>query len=260
MNMSVQVQELKVNVTSDLNMFKFLKGNRPPNPQHIKKLASSIRKFGMLCNPILVNEKYEIIDGQHRFLAAKEINSPIYYIIVKGYALEQVHALNVNQKNWTGKEYMEGYSSMGIKDYKVLKKFSQEFTWLNLSDCIALLSNITTAGNFRKGKLNKSGSLSNVREVFNEGTWKVRNIEKAKADALRIKLIEPYFKDGYNSSGFVGTMLSMFQNPDYDHNEFIKKIRIQPTALVKCNNRKQYKALIEDIYNFKRRHKINLRF
>ncbi|MGB0864751.1 MAG: hypothetical protein ACPGXZ_17660, partial [Saprospiraceae bacterium] len=160
----------------------------------------------------------------------------------------------------TSKEYMEGYASMGIEDYKILKEFSKEFNWLNLSDCIALLSNITTSRNFRKGKLNKGGKLLNIGEVFNEGTWKVRNVKQAEKDALKIKLIQPYFKDGYNQSGFVGTMLSLFQNPKYDHSEFMKKVRIQPTALVKCQNRKQYKALIEDIYNFRRREKINLRF
>ena len=70
----------KVYKTSDLSIFKQIDGNRVPNLQHIKRLADSIRVYGMKCNPILVNERMEVIDGQHRLMAAKEVKSFVYYI------------------------------------------------------------------------------------------------------------------------------------------------------------------------------------
>ena len=76
--------------TSDLSIFKQIDGNRIPNLQHIKRLADSIRVYGMKCNPILVNERMEVIDGQHRLMAAKEAESFVYYIIVNGYSLNEV--------------------------------------------------------------------------------------------------------------------------------------------------------------------------
>jgi hypothetical protein len=72
-------------------------------------------------------------------------------------------------------------------------------------------------------------------------------------------MIKPYYV-GYNRSAFVGTMIVLLQNQNFDFNDFMHKLRIQPTALVDCANREQYKTLIEDIYNFKRREKVNLRF
>ncbi len=259
--MNFNIQELKVNVTSDLNIFKFLKGNRPPNPQHIKRLAASIKEFGMLCNPILVNENHEIIDGQHRYLAAKEVKSPVYYIVAKGYALEQVHALNLNQKNWTAKEFLHGYANMGLKDYILLREFWAKHNWLTLNDAVALCSNATSIGQMAmKKKILKDGSLSNKRQDFKSGTWKCKDLKLANDNAIRIKNIETYFKDGYNSTVFVGTMLGMFKNPNFDYSTFMQKLRIQPTALVKCATREQCKMLIEDIYNFKNRNKVNLRY
>jgi hypothetical protein len=243
--LNMNIQELKVHVTRNLNVFKFLKGNRPPNPQHIKRLSQSIVDNGMLCNPILVNEKYEIIDGQHRLLAAKAINSPIYYIIINGYALNQVHALNINQKNWTKKEFLEGYVSMGLKDYIILKNFWLRNKWLQLSDVIALCSGITS-----------SFSLS----CFKAGTWVSKNMEAAEGNALRLKQIEPYFQNGYNSSIFVGTMLGLFNHKNYEHSRFLNKLKIQPLALAKCATREQYKILIEDIYNYRSRDKVSLRY
>ena len=44
-----------------------------------------------LVSPILVNEKMEVIDGQHRLQAQKELNLPTYYIKNKGYDLLHKH-------------------------------------------------------------------------------------------------------------------------------------------------------------------------
>ena len=257
--MNSYVQDMKVNITQDLTIFKFLKGNRPPNPQHIKRLAASIKRYGMLINPILVNENHEIIDGQHRYLAAKETSSPIYYIIVSGYQLEQVHTLNMNQKNWTAKEFLHGYANMDLKDYIILRDFWQKHNWLRLTDAIALCSN-TTGSNTQTLKINKSGRVENRSKDFKAGTWTVGDMQLAETNALKIKSIEPFFQDGYNDSRFIGTMLTLFNNEKFSHDTFIQKLKLQRTALTKCTNREQYKLLIEDIYNFKNRNKVNLRY
>jgi len=81
----------KVYVTKDLGMFSSIDGNRVPNLIHVKRLTDSLRKYGMKCNPILVNEKMQVIDGQHRLLAAKEIKCEIYFIIIPGSNLTDVH-------------------------------------------------------------------------------------------------------------------------------------------------------------------------
>ena len=260
--MSIDTQELKVNVTSDLNIFKFLSGNRPPNPQHVKRLTESIKQFGMLCNPILVNEKHEIIDGQHRYLAAREAKCPVYYIIAKGYALEQVHALNLNQKNWTIKAFLDGYVGMGLKDYILLDNFIKKHSWLKLSDAIALCSNVTTGQNYTQGKILRkiTNKIDGRKKSFKEGTWTCENMGVAESNAYKLKSIEPFFPEGYNASTFVGTMLMMFKKKQYDHDSFLNRLKAQPNSLVKCATREQYKLMIEDIYNYRRRSKVNLRY
>lgn len=250
----------KVYKTNDLSIFNQIEGNRPPNLQHIRRLSQSIKDNGLLCNPILVNEKMEVIDGQHRLLAAKDANSEIYYVILKGYDLKEVHALNLNQKNWTKKDFLNGYADLGVDSYIKLKKFTQKNNDFNLSDCIALCSNLTTSSGLTIGhKFKKSNSVSNQSEVFEEGTWKIKNIDLAQENAEKIRLIKPYYS-GYNRTTFVGTMLTIFANENFDFNEFMHKLRLQPTALVDCSNRGQYKMLIEDIYNYRSRNKVNLRY
>jgi hypothetical protein len=259
MNNSSQIVN-KVYKTNDLSIFKTIEGNRPPNPQHIRRLADSITVNGILCNPILVNQKYEVIDGQHRLLAAKKVNSDVYYIILENYGLNEVHALNLNQKNWSRKDFMEGYANMGIESYKKLKLFYNYNNDFNFSDCIALCSNITGGSSAVKAQqYRKDGAVYNMTEIFEEGTWTGKDFNLAQEYADKIRMIKSFYY-GYNRSTFVGTMIGMLQNKNFDFNEFMHKLRLQPTALEDCSSRQQYKLLIEDIYNYRSRNKVNLRY
>ena len=264
-NNSTQVQKEqevnKVYKTSDLSIFKQIDGNRIPNLQHVKRLADSIRVYGMKCNPILVNERMEVIDGQHRLMAAKDAKSFVYYIIIPGYNLKEVHTLNLNQKNWGKKDFMEGYANMGIKSYIKLREFIKKNEEFGFSDCIAFCSNKSSYSSCdikQKGRLDNSKNY-NLSEVFEEGTWKGKDFDLAQEWANKIRMIKRYYS-GYNRTGFVGTMITLFQNKNFDFNEFMHKLRLQPTALVDCANRDQYRTLIEDIYNYRSRNKVNLRY
>lgn len=250
----------KVYKTYDLSIFKSIDGNRVPNLQHIRRLTDSLKVHGMKCNPILVNEKMEVIDGQHRLQAAKNVNTFVYYIVVNGYKLEEVHTLNLNQKNWGKRDYMEGYAEMGIESYIKLREFVLKNDDFTFTDCIALCSNITTSsGNSIVNKFRHNKTSSKQIEVFEEGTWVGKDFDLAQQWAHKIRMCKPYF-EGYNKTTFVGTMIGLFQNNLFDFSEFMHKVRIQPKALVDCANREQMRALIEDIYNYKSRNKVNLRY
>ena len=249
----------KVYKTNDLSIFKQIAGNRVPNPQHIKRLKASILQYGMLCNPILVNESMEIIDGQHRLIASQEAESFIYYIILNGYNLNQVHTLNLNQKNWTKKDFMDGYADMGIESYIKLRNFVKKHEDFTFTDCISLCSNISTHPNGSTTKFKLINPELSTQEVFTEGNWKGKDFNLANEWAEKIRLIKPYYAN-YNRSMFVLTMIILFKTEKFDYSEFMHKIRIQPKALVDCANREQQKLLIEEIYNYKSRNKVSLRY
>lgn len=253
-NNSSYVQKMQpvntVYKTSDLSIFKNIGGNRVPNIQHVKRLADSIRVYGMKCNPILVNDKLEVIDGQHRLMAAKECQSFVYYIVVDGYSLKEIHTLNLNQKNWSKKDFMEGYANIGVESYIKLKAFIEKNNDFSLPICIAFCNNTSD---------NTHNKLGKNLEVFEDGSWKGKDFNIGQDWANKIRMVKPYYK-GYNYSVFVSTLITLFQNKNFDFNEFMHKLRLQPTALLDCVNREQYKTLIEDIYNYRSRNKVNLRY
>mgnify|MGYP003656433990 FL=1 len=260
-NNSSQVQEVgKVYFTKDLNGFKIMDGNRIPNLNHIRRISGSMKENGVLMNPIIVNELYEVVDGQHRLAAARENSKGIYYIIAKDYSLKEVHSLNLNQKNWTSKDYMQGYAGIGVIPYIKLSKFYKINSDFGLQVCIAMCSNISGGRSANLSQKYRVGKKpTNLKEVFEEGTWKGKDFELAQDYADKIRNIKKYYA-GYNRSTFVGTMIGMINNKNFIYNQFIQKLKTQPTALVDCAKREQYKILIEDIYNYRSRNKVNLRF
>jgi hypothetical protein len=52
---------------------------------------------------------------------------------------------------------------------------------------------------------------------------------------------------------FVRTLIGLFRHPKFNHDRMIKKIALQPTALVVCATIKQFKVLLQEIYNYKTR-------
>ena len=71
----------QIKVTTNYDLFSFMPGNRDIAKKNM--LVKSIEKIDLTeYKPIIVNENYVIIDGQHRFMACKELEKPIYYIIL----------------------------------------------------------------------------------------------------------------------------------------------------------------------------------
>lgn len=83
----------------------------------VKNIIDSINTIGYICNPIIVNEKYEVIDGQHRLEAFRALAIPVDYIMVKGAGIEECRLLNRKQGNWTTLDYLKSYARGGNKNY-----------------------------------------------------------------------------------------------------------------------------------------------
>lgn len=244
--------------TQDYDLFTFLKGNRIPNPQHIERLRFSLQINGMIPNPLLINKEFEIIDGQHRYEAAKKAGTKLYFIIVD-YKLPQVHAINQDQSNYKIMDYMHGFAETGVESYVILKRFYEKHKVFNPANCVAMLSSVSSNSQYLQSEKYRPNKQQKNSVTFNEGTWKVRDVELGEQWATNLHRVGKYFA-GYNQSSFVSTMIMMFKNPDFNFEDFMKKLHQRPYALTASANRAQYKLKIEDIYNHRRKVRVNLRF
>lgn len=245
--------------TNDYGMFKTLGGNRNVNKLHVNRLKESF-KTAYLLNPILINQENQIIDGQHRFEAAKDLGLPINYIICNDYGIKEVQLLNTNMKNWNKEDYLNAYCNLNFPEYIKFKKFMNRFPEFGMLCCEYLLLNRTANGVSKTNKGfagNKSGKY--MIKYFQEGDLKIPNYEFACENAEKLKMIKQYYK-GFNRPIFVAAMVGLFNNDLYNHSHFMNKLYVNPASLVDCANVSQYKLLIEEIYNYRSREKVSLRF
>lgn len=108
--------------THDYSIFKRLEGNRAVLASRVSKILNSINASGYIFNPIVVNELYQIIDGQGRFEALKSLDMPIDFVISEGAGLLECVALNSSGTIWTLGDYIDSYCELNLPDYQRLKK------------------------------------------------------------------------------------------------------------------------------------------
>jgi len=233
----------KVLKTQDLELFKPIQGNRVPNIAHVKRLAKSIEANGILQNPIIINANWEVVDGQHRLLAAKMAKSAIYFIQVEDYNLAEVQVLNLNQKNWSKKDFLDAYADMGVESYVRLRDFMKSNPAFTISSAIAICSNSTGV---------KSHS-------FNDGNWTAQDFSLSQSFVDSLIEVKPYYK-GFARQTFIRTMMYLSRNQNFDFDKFLQKLSMQSSKMVDCTTVEGYKCLIEEIYNYKNRNKVNLRY
>lgn len=231
---------LQVKETKNYEMFKSIVGNRPTNELHLNRLKKSMEEQ-LLVSPIIVNEKFQVIDGQHRLSVSKELGLLVRYIVCEGYGLEEVQRLNQNSKDWKMIDFIEGYAQLGNKDYQYLHTFYGN-TGLSVSNCVTLLSNSGTATN----------------DIRN-GVWTAKHKRRATTIFEWLEIIKQYYK-GYKRSSFVAALMHLYKNEEFNFSQLVSKISLQPMALVDCVKTEDYITLLESIYNYKSRNKVNLRF
>ena len=233
--------------TKDYSIFKFREDNRLVNQNHIKKLSNRMKEKGWLpTSRVVINGNGEVIDGQHRIKAAMSVGVPIRYQVQRGAGSDEMCEMNTLQKNWSPFDHLHRFVVKGNPNYITFDNFVKEYPMFRYSEISMLLSN----------------SLTSVkRDSFESGDYVVKNEKKAHLWAEHLLELKPYFEKYYNKSIFVRAIVKILSNKkDFKFEEFLHKVKLRPTKLVPCGTVEQYVQMIEEIYNFKRSDKINLRF
>lgn len=105
--------------TDNLDQFRYLDSNRELK-NRVTRVKKSIKEYGWINNPILCNEKMEVIDGQARLQACKELGIGLTYTVIPSLGINECRVLNSISANWTVDDYVRSYADSGITDYKYM--------------------------------------------------------------------------------------------------------------------------------------------
>ena len=118
--MSEEKEIGKIYETKNYDKFIKKEWNRDINQNNINKIDKSVKENGWLITPIIVNENYEIIEGQHRYYYAKQNNLVIYLLLFSS-SKNLMDSLKISIGSFSGSFF--GSFSVSFPALELLKIF-----------------------------------------------------------------------------------------------------------------------------------------
>lgn len=231
-------QHNKIYSTTNYSMFKCSSWNRNPEDElRINKVTKSIREIGFI-GSIIVNEKYEVIDGQARLEACKRLGIPVRYMIVPGTGKKECLALNISQTNWSMIDYIKSYAREGMISYTYL---------LNLIEAYGKDFKLKVILNSITGKMDvrpiiiKEGKIECMSEDYDRAQAILRFLTKFIPILSRIQ--------GHNEFYFMA-LAFCYGDQEVDNDRLYKQISLRQASLIPVSNIQQALEQIEDAYNY----------
>ena len=151
-----------VYVTRDYSIFKRLVGNRDIPESRISKIVESIQTIGWVHNPIIVNEKMEVIDGQGRLTALQRLGMAVEYVIAEGAGNKECIYMNMNMVNWKLPDFIKSYAEQGNINYQRLLALMEKYAGGNLD----IISTAVYRVSKSKHRDIKQGTLQLTQEQY----------------------------------------------------------------------------------------------
>lgn len=223
-----------VQETTDYGMFSLIDSNREQSRGHIEALKIAYEEMGNLTRvqPILINEKYQIIDGQHRFMASKDMGVPIYFTVVPGLGIRHARSMNILHRSWGVDDFAQSYATDGNINYQKYLDIRQDYGFSH-STTLTYIMGADVRGMF---KVFRAGDLTIPDET----------VARDRLDSLiEIEGAGGFAKD----HKFAVALLKAIQAEGYDHNRMLRKLNNSSSLLHRLGTVAEYQRMLEEIYN-----------
>jgi hypothetical protein len=225
-----------IHSTSNYEQFSLILVNRDIIPKKVARMAEAIKRKNFLPEyPIVVNKRFEILDGQHRYLAAKTTKTPIHYLITDKMETADVGGINSLQDKWTTEDYIRHYARReGFRSYRIFMRKMEE--WAVPATVLMEIFGI-------------SGSVP-ARDI-REGTLDLEDNDKVtKGETFYNALLQISEYVGFwKNHFFVRAFRKMYFHQGYVHRRMITKIKNSSRSLVRCASSTQYLEMLQDMFN-----------
>lgn len=221
------------------DVFRRLPDNRDVTQSRINKLIASISEKYIL-NPIVVNEKMEIIDGQGRFDALRSLGLPIDYTISFGANSEDCRRMNKYNTKWSTMDFATSFAKSGNSNYALFVKACREMG-LSIS-CTLRLAN--KAGSYYLGEVFMKGDLK-----FDDADYAAVKRTKDISDDITEALQSNVRKN----EAFYTAVKIACETEGYNHERMIKNCKLCRSTYAQMSTVKDQLSEFERIYNYKTR-------
>ena len=228
---------IKEIIPSDKNI-RFFNGNRNVDLKRVKDLKESMVAHGVLSAITVMkkNRNYFIVDGQHRYAAAKELEYTLPAIVIKEIGVDAIKDMNTIQKSWSLSNFADFYTEMADEQAKAYYEEInnvQKNTGLNYSALLNIYGGSIT--HFKKGLF-----VIKDREFAHKMLDNILDLTGYLPYATYARFIEGYGR--------------IVKHEKYDHQRLLHKLTLEHKVdLGKKANPSGYGRMVQDIYNYKSR-------
>jgi hypothetical protein len=228
---------MKIQVTQDYSLFRRIKGNRILSQPHVKRLLEAIKDDpkAITYNPIIVNEKMQVIDGQHRLEAIKKLELPVHYVRVDDIGLATVQKLNSISKMWSPMDYAKSFAENGNEEYRIYIDFKVRFKF-----------NHDVVMRYLALDVPMTGSL------FKQGKFTVPNVARSYELATYLQDLEQFYERITFRNPAFGFLI-IAQSPNYEHKHMLRHMKQYGHLLNEQPLANDYAREFERIYNYRQR-------
>lgn len=120
--------------TCEYNVFQF-GNNRPIDRKVVEQKKASIKRIGLLV-PIEVTKDFYIKEGQHRFVALKELGLPITYrfSMHDTFNVDEIAEMNSSVNKWALPTFIKVRANDGNPNYIRLKKLMDRYPSIKIAE------------------------------------------------------------------------------------------------------------------------------
>jgi hypothetical protein len=230
----------KLETSSVYSLFDAHEHQQPMSEKHVRHLKESMREYGYFPSQSVQvyrkGRRFVIIDGHHRFTAAKELGIPFTYVVEPESHGDLIGLVN-EKKNWKPESYVSLYAGQDNVHYQTLLVYVGKGIPLH------------AAASLLYGHSAGSGSLSGV---IRDGSFKVKTQDAANQIVSifeRVGEQVPVVK----SRVYIEAISLLLYVEEFDPSTFCDRTLANCRMFAKCSTRDQALDLIEEVYNFRSR-------
>ncbi len=244
--------------TKNYDEFAFMDGNRLIVESNVKRFMKIIEENNLHdeveVNPMKVNGKWVIVDGQHRFLAHKRLGISVPCVVKRrNVELKGIIDINTVRKQWNMLDRVKSWATLGNKNYQRLLDI-----WTELNAIHAVP--VGTVAKLAQGSLANS-SISGQKANLSDGSWEFLSDEKHIRKVFNECLKFVPFHEKVMSDTFVHCIQTLMTNqPGFDIKRMYSSVKSNPHKFVRAARKQDMLRNLEDVYNFNRTHDNRLFF
>lgn len=203
--------------TKDYGKFRLIiDGNqREATDKAVQKLKEKIRTRDLrTINPITVNRYGEIVRGQHRFLACKDLGLPVVYFCSDELAKDEIAHEHESSKVWSLKDHAKKFMTVDNPNKEAYLKLQElhEYYHIDFGGIASLL--------YYNYWYN-----SQVSRKIKDGVFELKYLADTIKFLDAVKDYHVLLGDYYRRSRFIEVFHKLYQNKQYQHKKFIAKVK-----------------------------------